>query len=348
MSFTAPSLRARAVGLVLVAVVPAFALLVIAARREQHRIVEGVRAEAYAATRTAALQYRDVVESSRQILVALARMPELRQPDPARCHDVLADLLAHYDTYTNLGIADLAGDVTCSGLPLAAPVNIADRSEVQRAVRSNGPAVGEYRIGRITRRPGINVAQAVHDDSGRVAGVVFVAIDLRRLGEIASSQSLPTGDSVTVLDRRGTILARSPGGETWTVKTLPDAPVVRTILAQGEGTAELTGIDGITRLYAFTSIGNPRDPDLHVAVGVPVEHALAPAARFWRTSLALTGLLAVLAVATAWLASGTLLVAPVGALVAAARRVTGAISALARDCRTQRTSWASSPGPSTT
>ena len=59
---------------------------------------------------------------------------------------------------------------------------------------------------------------------------------------------------LTVIDRRGTILARYPQ-EQWVEKRLPEAEIVKIVLAKGEGIAEAVGIDGVPCLFAFTPLG---------------------------------------------------------------------------------------------
>ena len=49
---------------------------------------------------------------------------------------------------------------------------------------------------------------------------------------------------------------------------------LQTILQQREGVEELNGLDNVKRLYAFTSVGDPNDPDFYVVVGILPDHIL--------------------------------------------------------------------------
>ena len=56
---------------------------------------------------------------------------------------------------------------------------------------------------------------------------------------------------MSLLDRPGTMVARHPDPDRWVGRSLPDAQIIRTVLAQGEGTVDLPDLDGVTRLFAF-------------------------------------------------------------------------------------------------
>ena len=66
---------------------------------------------------------------------------------------------------------------------------------------------------------------------------------------------------------------RFPDPEAWVGESLPEAPIVEAILAQGgEGTAQTRGIDGVLRLYAFTPVPGTRGgEEVYVSIGVPAE-----------------------------------------------------------------------------
>ncbi len=59
----------------------------------------------------------------------------------------------------------------------------------------------------------------------------------------------------TVIDRDGAILARYPQPEQWVGKRMPEAEIVKIVLAKEEGVAEAVGIDGGPCLFAFTPLG---------------------------------------------------------------------------------------------
>ena len=56
-----------------------------------------------------------------QLLLAVVRLPEVRDGDPERCSRLLADLLAEFPFYTNLGVVGTDGDLGAAAPLPAAP-----------------------------------------------------------------------------------------------------------------------------------------------------------------------------------------------------------------------------------
>jgi len=112
---------------------------------------------------------------------------------------------------------------------------------------------------------------------------------------------LPDGSVVTVTDRKGTILVRYPDSQNWVGKSMPNAPMTKVVLSQKEGTAEAMSLDGVKRLYAFTTLGSGAvDQDIHVRIGVPRTVAFAEANRLLVQNLLGLGCVTALALTAAW------------------------------------------------
>lgn len=60
---------------------------------------------------------------------------------------------------------------------------------------------------------------------------------------------------------------------------------MQSILQKTEGSEEAAGLDGVTRLYGFTSFGLTDQPDIHVVVGLLPEHIYAKVNSTLRNSL---------------------------------------------------------------
>src|SRR3989304_5026318 len=182
---------------------------------------------------------------------------------------------------------------------------------------------GEFQIGRVTKKPTLNLGYPVLDEEGRVQAVVFVALDLAWLNELAAKAQLPSGSVLTVVDHKGTILARYPDHEKWVGQSMPEAPIVRAMLAQREGTAEVAGLDGVSRLFAFTPLHSGPAGDVTSAVGIPKEAAFAEVNRMLARNLSWLGLVTVLALAAAWFGGDLFIRRRVNALVAATKGLAG-------------------------
>lgn len=315
-------LRMRLLLLVLAAIIPAFGLIGYTAIAQRQEAARNAEKDAMNLVRLAAREQGQLIASTHQLLMSLAQLPAIRAPGTAFCDRALAELLKPYPYYTNFGVAASNGRVYCSALPLSQPVNIADRSYFQRAVEKRDFGLGDYQVGRITGIPAINFGYPVKSDGGNVQAVVYAALNLSWLNRLATGIELPAGSTLTVADSRGTILARHPEPEKWVGKPMAEAPLIKQMLGpHGEGTAELEGLDGVTRLYAFAPLHDGPSGSAYVSVGVPKAVAFAAANEIFQRNIALLIVVALLALAAAWVGGNVFVLRRVQALATAARRL---------------------------
>ncbi len=321
------SLRVRLWLLVFLALVPALMLMLYSASERRRQAAIDVQENALGLARLASSNQERLVEGAHQLLIALAQVPEVRNGHIAECNAFLASLLTRYPLYANFGLADVAGDLLCSALPLKGPVNIADRVFFRSALATGDFAVGEYQIGRVTEKPSLNFGYPILGEVGQLQAVVVAALDLSWLTHLLAEAQLPEGAVLLMIDRSGTILGRYPNPEAWVGQPGVDDPLFRSILAQGEGTTELSGPDGVPRLYAFTGLRGAAQAG-YVSIGIPQAVAYAPADRMLARNLAGLGVAGALALAAAWVGADVFILRRVTALVRATKRLsTGDLSA---------------------
>jgi len=310
--------------LVFLAIAPAVALTLSLGVAQRQAAAAQAKDEALRLARVASANQARLIEGARQLLIALAELPEVRGGDPAECQTLLAALLRQYSLYANLGVADLDGDVWCSAVPFVGHVNIADRVYFQRAVNTNDFAIGEYQVGRVTGKPTVNFGYPLLDRSGEAQGIVFAALDLAWFSQLAAEAQLPSGAVLTVIDQKTTILARYPDAGQWVGKSVPDAPLVKAIVTSAgrEGTVEVLGLDGVVRLYAFTPLtGGPDAGYAYISVGIPNEIAFAEVNQLLAAHLMGLGTIGLLVFAAAWVGGDVFILRRVNVLVRAAQRL---------------------------
>ena len=321
--FALSGLRMRLLLLVAFAVIPALLIKLYTGLEFRNIMATRSREGLLRLAKIAATQESQLIEGTRQVLVALAQVPELRarSTNQVACTSLLSELLKQYPTYMNIALVNLKGDVVASAQPLSKPVNVSDRSYFQRAVATRNFAMGEYQTSRITGRPNLNCAYPVYNGTGELQGVLFISIELTWLAHLAEEASLPAGASLTVVDREGTILLRHPDGAEWVGKSALGEPVTKALIEGSlEGTADAEGPDGSPWIYAYTSLGGAAR-GVRVTVGRPRDLAFADVNRvFTRTFMAL-GLIALLAFAAALIGAQVFILRPVNALVDASRRL---------------------------
>lgn len=317
-----PSLRARLLVLVLLAVIPSFGLLTYNAFEQLAAAERSARNEAVNLTQLVAAEQRRIIAGTHQQLRSLAQLPIVRRPAWHKlCAQTFANLLKQHAQYINVGVIDRSGDVRCSAVPLKQRVSLGDRPYIRRAFKTRDFS-SSYQIGRITGKPTLSIAYPILDDTGQVEGAVFIALNLVVLfDDLIRTVSLPESATLTILNDQGAILARHPDARTWVGKSLPETELVRTIIAQREGTAELTGLDGVMKFYAFQPLRAAPDINAYVSVGIPREVVFAPVHRSFSNSLLLMMVIAGLVTAAAWFGSRLLVLRPVHALTEAIGRL---------------------------
>ena len=172
------SLRARLLGIVFIAVIPAFILLLYTAAKHHSHEEAKARAETLNLTRFAAGNIKQIVEGSRQVLTVLSKLKAVQDYDSAACRDFFTDINKHYPMYNNISAAKPDGDVFCRSHPTKKKVNVADRQWFQRAVKTRSFSFGDYQIGKASGKPEIRAALPVIDKEGHLKAVVGVSIDL--------------------------------------------------------------------------------------------------------------------------------------------------------------------------
>ena len=316
------SLRARLIQLVLLAILPAIGLILYTAAEERRRASHEAASEALRLARVVSLSHQRLIDSTRQLLVMLSRLPEVRKHEPRACGALFSELLKGYPSYANLGAGNLKGDLFCSAVPLTKPVNMADRSYFRRTLQQRDFAVGEYQTDRVTGRAGLNFAYPVFNELGALDGVVVAALDLTWLNQIVAAGQLSQDSTITVWDHKGTILARYPDSGRWVGKSVPEVDVVKTVLANGEGIAEAVGLDGKKRLYGFTLLGESSESGrIHLTVGIPAEVAFADVDRVLIRNLVAVILVSILALLAAWFGGDVFVLRKLKVLVGVAERL---------------------------
>ena len=323
--FSLASLRFRLLLLVLFAVIPSFLLTVFTNWNERRLAAGDAREEALRLARLAAADQEQLVEGVRQLLVTLARLPEVHGDNAAQCQTLLADLLRQHRRYTNLGVIKASGDAFCSGSPLSKEDLNTDQTLVtsaRRAIETGEFVVGDYQAGRATRGEAVVAfAYPVFNAAGERQSAVYATLDLTWLNQFAGKMDLPQNSTLTVIDRKGTVLARHPERGKWVGQAAPEAPLIQGLSGNiDEDTAQVTGEDNVSRLYAFTAL-RAAGGAAFVSVGIPAEIAFAASNRVWRVTMAGLGLAAALVLAMAWFGADLLILRRVNIVLGATERL---------------------------
>jgi PAS domain S-box-containing protein len=327
-------LRFRLVLLVVLASLPPVLLTLHVARQDRQRQTMALRQRSHDMIQLAARKEDEMIAGTRQLLRGVAESSQVQSARWSDCTKLLRTLFADYPRYANLGVIKANGEVQASALPLAEPVNLADRSFFQRALATRNLSIGDYQVGRITGKPSFNLGYPVLNPSGQVEAVVFAALDLDWLSrsDYALQKLLPEGATWTKIDSKGTILARYPESEKWLVgEPLPETPLLQTLLARKNGVMEAVDPKGISVFYDFTSTRSVLVAgDVINMLSIPRQVLFAEPDRVMVRNLTSVGIVAGLVLLIGWVGSRYLVLRPIEALV----KFTGRLGAGDHSART--------------
>ncbi|MBI2604680.1 MAG: cache domain-containing protein, partial [Deltaproteobacteria bacterium] len=238
--------------------------------------------DAYHLARLASREHAHQIEGARTLLRWIGDRLS-NQPVVIAGQGFLSALLAGYPQLANIGILSPEGKVLRSAYPLPSFPNMADNPAFVRAQQSNEVEAGNYIIGPIVGRPVLNLAYAIRRPGGSIRQVVFVALDLRWLDDLARQVNLPPGYSLLVVDRDGRVLAHSGeeirGSAASRGKLIPglaDLPNQRG--------GKILKVSGNQPPQFFVGARMAEIPGISVAVGLPYEHIYREAnLAFFRT-----------------------------------------------------------------
>lgn len=318
------SLRARLLLILFLTLLPIYTLILYFIFEARQQAADNALRDASSLTRLVALEQKNLIEFGRQQLLNLVQLPVVRHADwVPLCNRTFADMLRNNALFANLGVIAPDGTIRCSAVPFSGHIDLSDRDYFREAMRTHTFALGSYQIGRVTGKTSANLAYPLLDAAGKPQAVVFIALDLGMLANrLVETIDLPSGATLAIVNNHGTILARQPDPEKWVGKSLPDAPLTDAVFARKqEATLQVTGVDGVERLYVFKPFYSTATEQIYVRAGIPTDTVYGDANTLLLRVGVLMALITAIAIGLAWVGGRTLVLRPVNALMGATRRL---------------------------
>jgi len=155
---------------------------------------------------TVAAGDQNLLAAAEQVLRAVGSLTEVRGMS-GNCDGVLADTLIGVRYFSNLTRIDASGRVACSAMALAHGQSVKDYAVFAQAQKTDGMAVSNELISRVTGQPVIGGMLALHKPDGSFDGTVAIALDVHWIDYMMRSANLPKGAVVAVFDRSGKVIA---------------------------------------------------------------------------------------------------------------------------------------------
>lgn len=264
-----------------------------------------------------------VIDGVREVLVTVAEIAPTLVADETRCRTFLSRLRRQLPRAQGIVLTDLAGVVRCASEQGLVGTAIGDLPHVRMALFGQAFAIGNHVLRRTDGRAVLPFGVPFTDASGRIAGVVGIAIDAGWMRDYLARKPLPPHADVLLADRNGVLLGRFPdeapkgeangGGPAESVtqvgKPLPDQ-LLSLLRAESGGVTIIPGLDGHERIVASAPVRDPSQ-GLFMAVGLDRDEAMRARAAAARRSILLLSLSAGLALAAAWFGTRAFVLRPV-------------------------------------
>ena len=312
-------LRSRLVLLVLAGLVPVFGLFAWSAAKNQQTVLALAQAGLQSDALLAAAHQQRLVERAAQLLADIASGPSIKDTQNRLCVQYLKNLQTQDMAYSNLGVADLNGRLSCHAASPVADIHIGDQSFFTQAVERRAFSVGDYSVLRSTDRPGLAFGMPVYSTGGVLNGVAYAAVDVARFAEVLVAEKILDGAQLRVIDRQGTVLASHPAAGLAGSQERDPAVLGAARLWQ-PGVGRGTDGRGVEQVYAYAPVGATKG-GLFVAISVPRDILVAAPRTLLMADLAALLGMAALGMACAWAMGRRLVVNPANAILKEANEI---------------------------
>ena len=131
------TIRTHLLLLVLISVLPALGIMLYSGFRERSHAVAMAKSDALQVVKNFSYDHERAVESTRQFLMTLARVPDIRNMNAAASNDLLSQLLKQNPLYSTLFVVTAEGFVYATGLPPLppTPISVQQRRYFQEVIR---------------------------------------------------------------------------------------------------------------------------------------------------------------------------------------------------------------------
>jgi signal transduction histidine kinase len=266
-------LRGRIVLLVIVALTPVTVVAIVTELAERREARDTARENVLESARVVRADVRRIITGTAGFVGPLARELAIH-PGRRTCERLLGLVPRSSSRYSSIGAATAGGTLLCGathhGFVQGKRVpDLAGATWFRRALESDRFVLADYGPDPLSRMGSLVGAQAVRAGAGTPRVVLFVAIDIRTLTEATALHEPPRGTTMVLFDANGTVLARVPALANAVGNRLGHRPLVRTVLEQRQGTADVRGVDGVKRIQGFAAVGGPGGERLFVTAGRP-------------------------------------------------------------------------------
>jgi len=311
------SLRFRLIGLILLAVLPAFGVILFSAAKHRDLTKQQVQRNALGVARAIVAEQERFFENAHQLLLMISRVPQVRAKNS--CGKFLSSLLE--PLYADLGITDAKVNFVCSALPAGHALVRFQGLHHKRVVETHALSIGQIRKDTRTGYTLMDLGFPVLESPGVLRGVVVAALNLSWLTRITAENHLYPGATFTLVDGDGNVFLRFPDRSD-TIGQPGFAQALDATSQETEKAVESVGPDGVRRLIAFTQLKNSSgSKPIYAAIDISAAMAFKEADQILAHDLITLGLLTAVTLLAAWFGADVVVLRRIRDIVAATKEI---------------------------
>jgi diguanylate cyclase (GGDEF)-like protein len=295
--------------LLLVALIPTFGLAIFHAFNQFQNQKNAIAESTLQLTRLISANQQHDMDHAKEFLTAIAHFEAIRGNDVNRCTALLNTLAESFDVYTAFGRIGVDGNLFCSSSQAILRENSLHASFLKQALATRSFTFGPYEIEPMTGKPIAFASLPILDESKRSLGVVYAVLDLTKFDRMPAAMQLPQDAMLSIFDQNGLILGRFPDPKHMTGKRIPRLKILEVVKENPlEGIAELVGMDGMRRLFAYHLLHDAPDQQVYVTIGIATETAYVTAKEQLTQQLISLIIVYLLVAGVVWIGSDKLVV----------------------------------------
>lgn len=278
--FSTLPLRAQLLMLAILLTLPALGIIVYSGLKVRAADYRQAAIESQKLADNLADNQEYLVREARQFGRLLTELPEVRSGRGDRVQAILTNTLKNNPQYQNILIANAAGDVWVSAIPLAGEITVADRLYFKTARDKLRFSAGEYVVSRSTGVATIHVASPLVFN-GKFHGAVILSIDLAVMRSILGRSQLPANANYVLVDRNGIIINRGRELGELVGKPIKTEDLKKMVAGPDRDTYEFRRKDGELRIVTYRKLRleGEQAPYMYIRAGMSINEALAAANR---------------------------------------------------------------------
>jgi signal transduction histidine kinase len=308
--------------LVLLVFIPSLLLAIRNNFNERRAKRRTTQEKAMAAAELVAAHQENFIRNARQLLVTISQFPFLVATDDRAFSQIhFINLRAISPEYLDFGLIERDGTLFCSTVITNKKVDLSNWSCFQRAAKTLQFSIGNLDTNGTTAGRTLDFALPILDNEGALKRVLFASLDIARLRKAIGETESLSDASIMILDSTGNVLAWHSDSEKedFTDRDLGNDPYVQQVLRGTNSVFEMTGLNRIQKLFAVATLSDASKNRLWISVGIPTSTLFAEADReLWR-NIGFMVLVALLALAVAYLYAEQFFLRPLHSLIDDAR-----------------------------